>query len=178
MIYGLITALIFGFSRALHGGGHVSRLLSILIMALGFVLVHISTYGLIDSVLYGLAAFVGLYLGLVVGWGKGFATITGRYFIDERDFLPADLIGDYVFKKYGNTKLAGVAFMTVRSILFLPLFIVLAALTGDYYGYLFSSLFALSMGVVYYGAGRVIEEKYAVRLAEVVYFFIVGAALA
>lgn len=173
----LVLGSIFALARAAHGGGHVSRLLSILIMALGFVLVHISTYGLIDAAILGLITLVGLYLGLVFGWGKGFAAITGRYFANEKDFLPADLAGDYVFKKYGNAKLAGAVFLSVRSIAFLPLFIILASLTGDY-GYLFGGLSVLSMGAVYYGAGRAVEEKYAVRLAEVVYFLIIGAALA
>lgn len=175
----LFLALIFATARAAHGGGYVSRLLSILIMALGFVLVHISTYGLIDALVAGLIAFAGLYLGLVVGWGKGFAAITGRYDLSEKEAFPADYIANLVYiHSSDNAKLAGTVFMTARSIFFFPLFIALAAVTGDYYGYLLSSLFVLSMGVVYYGAGRVIEEKYAVRLAEVVYFFIVGAALA
>jgi hypothetical protein len=177
MVGSTILALVFALARAAHGGGYVSRLLSILIMALGFALVHISTYGLIDAVIAGLIAFSGLYLGLVFGWGKGFAAITGRYFVDEKDFLPADLVGDWIYKKYGNAKLAGAAFFTARSIAFFPLFIVLAMATEEY-GYLLSSLSVLSMGVVYYGAGRVIEESKAVRLAEVVYFAIIGAALA
>lgn len=173
-----ILGSIFALARAAHGGGHVSRLLSILIMALGFVLVHMPTYGLIAASLAGLLVFFGLYLGLIFGWGKGFAAITGRYFINEKDVWLADLAGDYVFKKYGNANAAGVAFFTGRSVLFLPLFVALAVCTGDYYGYLLSSLSVLSMGVIYYIAGHVIEESKAVRLAEVVYFFIIGAALA
>ena len=174
-----ILASIFALSRAAHGGRYVSRLLSILIMGVAFFGLQLF-YGqaLIDAARMGLIAFVGLYVGLVVGWGKGFAAITGRYNPAEKEFWPADKVGDYVFTKYGNAKMAGVAFLTVRSILFLPLFITLARYTGDYYGYLLSSLFALSMGVVYYLAGRSVEESKAVRLAEVVYFFIIGASLA
>lgn len=175
----IVLGFVFALARAAHGGGHVSRLLSIFIMALGFVLVHTSTYGLIDASVAGLIAFAGLYLGLVVGWGKGFAAITGRYNLSEKEAFPADYIANLVYiHNNDNAKLAGTVFMTVRSIFFFPLFIALAVATGDYYGYLLSSLSVLSMGVVYYGAGRVIEEKYAVRLAEVVYFFIIGAALA
>ena len=173
----IILGFIFALARAAHGGGHVGRLLSIFIMALGFTLVHISTWGLIDAALYGVGVWALLVFGLVFGWGKGFAAITGRYFIDEKDFLPADLMGDLVFVKSGNAKLAGVVFFTVRSIAFLPLFIILAKATGDY-GYLLSGLSVLSMGAVYYLAGRVIEESKSVRLAEVLYFFIIGAALA
>jgi hypothetical protein len=83
-----------------------------------------------------------------------------------------------VYVRTGDAKLAGIAFLTVRSMLFLPLFIALAAFTGDYYGYLLSSLFVFSMGIVYYGAGRLVSEDKAVRLAEIVYFAIIGAALA
>ena len=178
MVVSIILAIIFAIARAAHGGGYVSRLLSILIMGVGFMLVHISTYGLYNAVIAGLIAYVGIYIGLVVGWGKGFASITGRYFDKERDFMPADYVGHKVYVRTGDAKLAGVAFMTVRSILFLPLFIALAAFTGDYYGYLLSSLFVLSMGAVYYLAGRLVSESKSVRLAEVVYFAIIGASLA
>jgi len=172
----LILGLIFALARAAHGGGYVGRLLSILVMALGFTIIHISTWGLYDAAIAGLIAFVGLYIGLVVGWGKGFAAITGRYSTTEKEFLPADYVGDFTHLMYGDAKLSGAAFLTIRSMLFLPLFIALAFYTGEY-GFLFTGLSVLSMGVVYYLAGVVIEETKAVRLAEVVYFAIIGAAL-
>jgi hypothetical protein len=178
MVVSTILALVFATARAAHGGGYVSRLLSILIMGLAFFLIRLSEFGLNHAAIQAAICLAGLMAGLIVGWGKGFAAITGRYFDKERDFMPADYVGHKVYVRTGDAKLAGIAFLTVRSMFFLPLFIALAAFTGDYYGYLLSSLFVFSMGIVYYGAGRLVSEDKAVRLAEIVYFAIIGAALA
>ena len=177
MIMNIILALIFGFSRAAHGGGYVSRLLSILFMACGYAgYLLLDGRTLIDSAVMGLIAFAGLFGGLVLGWGKGFAAITGRYFKDEKEFFPADWAGDYAFAASGNPKFAGAVFMTVRGMLFYPLFIALAAYTGLWLPYLLSGLAVLSMGLVYWLAGLCGETR-AVRIAEVAYLAIIGYAV-
>ena len=175
----LLLAAIFALSLAAHGGRYVNRLLSICIMGVAFYGYQLlAGRELIDAAVMGLIIILGVYIGIVIGWGEGFAAITKRYFKEERDLFYADNASDYVFKKTGNHRLAGAVFLTVRSAMLYPMFIALAAYTGDYYGFLLSGLFVLTMGVVYYAAGRVVEEAGAVRLAEVVYFAIIGGALA
>jgi len=174
-----ILALIFGLARAAHGGGYVGRVLSVLIMVAGY-----GGYLLLAGLdwqaagIGALIAGVGLYLGLLLGWGKGFAAITGRYNPAEREFWPADYAGNWAYNKWGNARLAGVAFMTVRGTLFIPVFIALGIYFGGVLSYALSSLAALTMGLVYYGAGKAVEESKAVRLAEFAYFTIMGLAIA
>ena len=173
----LILSLIFSLARAAHGGGYVSRMLSVYIMGIGYGAYLLATgHGLAVSGISSLIAFCLLLGGLVLGWGKGFAAITGRYNPVEKEFWPADAVSDWVFSKWGNAKLAGAVFMTVRAMLFYPLFAAMAFYL-DNYSLLLWGLSVFSMGLVYWLAGFA-GEKHAVRIAEVVYFAIIGAALA
>jgi len=174
-----ILALIFGLARTAHGGGYVGRVLSVLIMVAGYGgYLLLAGFDWQDSGIGALIAGVGLYLGLLLGWGKGFAAITGRYNPAEREFWPADYIGDKVYAKTGDAYKAGAAFFTVRAVLFYPLFIGLGLYREDLSGFLLSGTLVFTMGVVYWLAGRLIGESRAVRLAEFAYFTIMGLALA
>jgi hypothetical protein len=174
---GIVLAIIFSLARALHGGGYVSRIISVCIMASGYGAYLLATeHGMAVSGIGSLIAFASLLGGLVLGWGKGFAAITGSYNPAETEFWPADKLGDLVFNKWGNAKLAGAVFMTLRAVLFYPLFAAMAFYL-DNYSLLLWGLSVSSMGLVYWLAGFA-GEKHAVRIAEVVYFAIIGAALA
>lgn len=174
----ILLGLIFGLARAAHGGGYVGRIVSVLIMAIGYgAYLLLAGFDWQDSGLGALIAGIGLYLGLLLGWGKGFAAITGRYNPAEKEFWPADYVGDKVYAKTGDGYKAGVAFMTVRGALFIPVFIALGGYFGNVLPYALSSLAALTMGLVYYGAGKAVTESKAVRLAEFAYFAILGWAL-
>lgn len=177
MIFIVIRALIFGLLNALRGGGHVSRGLCVFIMGAAYgALLLAAGNGLLDSGVSGLVAVGGLWLGLSFGWGKGFAAITGRYNPEEKDFWPADKVGDLVYAKTNNAYKAGVAFLTVRAVLFYPLFIALAIWQQNTLLY-FSGILVFLMGAVYYVSGRIIEESKAVRLAEFIYLAIIGLSL-
>ncbi len=179
-----ILAIIFALARAAHGGGHVSRLLSILIMSLGFVLVHISTYGLCNAAIAGLIAFAGLFLGLVLGWGAYFSSFSGSIAAtQEKEFPLADKFARIFEPKVetpADARRYGVAGMCARFGLFLPMYIGVAWYVGDWF-ILAKGCVAIVTSGFLYGSLRYFPnavEKYGSRYAEVATFLAIGGALA
>jgi len=174
----IILALAFGAARALHGGAYVGRIVSVLIMAFSYAAYCLAMGSdWIHAGVSGLIALALLFGGLLLGWGKGFAAITGRYNPAEKEFWPADKAGDWYYARTGDAYNAGVIFLTVRAALFYPLFIALAVYNQDA-AYLLSGVLVFTMGVIYWLAGKAVGEAKAVRVAEFAYFAIIGAALA
>ncbi len=178
MIATLLLATAFGLARALHGGAYVGRIVSVLIMAFSYAAYCLAMGGgWLHAGISGLIAFALLFGGLLLGWGKGFAAITGRYNPAEKEFWPADKAGDWYFAKTGDAYDAGIVFLTVRAALFYPLFIGLAIYNQDFGGFLLSGVLVFTMGVIYWLAGKAVGEAKAVRVAEFAYFAVIGAAL-
>lgn len=128
----------------------------------GVAFMHGAMY--LDAALYGVITALGIYLGVVVGWGKYFAAFTGKYKPKEKDFFPADILGDVVFARIKNGHLAGFVGMSVRHILYYPLFVVLAAAFSTIVPMLVGLLCVF--GAVPYALVRFIPEKYALMTAE------------
>ena len=184
MILSIILAIIFALARAAHGGGHVSRLLSILIMALGFVLVHISTWGLYTTTIALGITFSGLFLGLVLGWGAYFSSFSGNISsTQEKEFALADKFASIFEPKVetpADARRYGVAGMCARFMLFLPMFIGVAWYVGDWF-ILAKGCVAIAISGFLYGSLRYFPnavEKYGSRYAEVATFLAIGGALA
>ena len=113
----------------------------------------------------GAVTGLGVWLGVLLGWGKYFAAFHGRYDAAHQEFRPADTLANHVFAKTHDGHLAGIAGFTVRAVLFYPAFLALiwlnpwAALIG---------LGVLAQGLIY-GAMRWVPEKIALPLAELAY---------
>jgi len=175
MIELLALAFTFAICRALDGGDYVPRPVATLLMGLGFGVTHyVAGNPLMVSGIAGLIVFLGMWLGLLFGWQL--AAIHSRYDPKERNFWPADMVGNWVFKKTSNGFSAGVAFFTVRAVMFYPVFAALAFFLAKPWLYA-SGLAVFTMGGVYWLAGRAIGEKHATRLAEYAMGAIWGAAL-
>lgn len=110
------------------------------------------------------------YLAVLLGWGKGFATIHGIYNESEKEIEPIDIITDSFLIDAGFKN--GIIWMTLRGILFIPMF----------WGNLYFSIGCLLMGVIYYAAGRVVQkfelvDRNPVRIAECIFGGLLGIAL-
>jgi hypothetical protein len=110
------------------------------------------------------------YLATVLGWGKGFAVVHGIY-TDEKEIEPLDVITDSFLLKSG--KLNGFIWMTLRGILFIPIF----------WGSLKFGLVGLLMGAVYYVSGVIVSKnlipsKNPIRIAECTFGSLLGLFIA
>ena len=172
----LLLCLIFGLLNALRGGAFISRSLAAFLMGVTYA-IYLALLGhtYLDAGVCGLITFGGLYLGLMIGWGKGFAAITGIYDPTQKEFLPSDIVGNWVYAKTNNGYLAGVVWMTIRGVLFYPTYLILAIWTGDSQ-FCISGLLVFTMGLAY-GVMRFVPQQYAVRCAEVLFGSILGLAL-
>lgn len=147
----MIEAVIFGIINAARGGGYLPRIMAAILMGTAYFVIN---FDLLSSAIVA----IGLYLALLPGWGKGLASITGRYPYYEKDFWPADKVGDWLHDKTNNGFAAGTAFMTVRGLLF---YLPFAGLQLWMEG-----LCVILFGLIYYISGKVIGEKNGTRLAE------------
>ena len=172
----IIFCLTFGILNALRGGAFISRPMAAFLMGVAYTIYLILLgHAVSDAGVAGLITGVGTYLGLLIGWGKGFAAITGIYDPTKKEFLPSDIVGNWVYAKTNNGYLAGVVWMTIRGVLFYPTYLVLAVWSGDS-AYATSGLLVFTMGLAY-GIMRLVPQQYAVRCAEILYGSILGLAL-
>lgn len=123
----------------------------------------------------GVIVAVGLYLFVVLGWGRGFAAIHGNDIaFSEPEIRPIDWLAKQIAGSWGNHA-HGTVWMSLRGLLLLPLFVALSVYLKDWTVSLYG-LSGLAKGPVYYLAGRV-TQKYAVEVAEVVMGAIIGLAI-
>lgn len=167
-----ILAFIFGLSNAFRGGNYVSRLLSVLIMGIAYAAYLLVTgHGIVDTGVSGVIAFGTLWPGLLLGWQL--SAITGRYNPEEKNFWLADKIGNWVYEKTGSGYDAGIAHLSARAVLFYPFFAIMGIWTGSDQFFIWGWL-VLLMGPIYYLSGCIGGEKHGTRIAEFIYFAIIG----
>ena len=180
----MIEALIFGLSRAAHGGGYVSRFVSVLIMAIAYG-VHLAFAGhsLLDVAVASVIALGGLWVGLLFGWGAFFSSFTGNVeSTKEKEFGPGEWFADVLqplVETPADARRWGVTGMCVRFTMFAPLFILLALWLGDYWLLAWGAGAIVFSGFVY-GALRyshALVEKHGTRAAEFVTLFLIGLAV-
>jgi hypothetical protein len=177
MFYYILLCLTFAILNALRGGAYISRPLAAALMGVAYgIYLTVTGINIGDVAVCALITGVFLYLGLLIGWGKGFAAITGIYDPTQKEFLPSDIVGNWVYAKTNNGYLAGVVWMTIRGVLFYPTYAVLALYTGDS-GFYTSGLLVFTMGLAYGVMRYVPQQQYAVRCAELLFGSILGLAL-
>lgn len=177
MLYPILLCLTFAILNALRGGAYISRPLAAALMGVAYgVYLLLTGSGYADIAVCAVLTGLFLYLGLLIGWGKGFAAITGVYDPTEKEFLPSDIVGNWVYAKTNNGYLAGVVWMTIRGVLFYPTYVVLGLYIGDS-GFYVSGLLVFTMGLAYGVMRYVPQQQYAVRCAELLFGAILGLAL-
>lgn len=159
----LITlgSIAFSLLNMCRGAGELARSYSTLLMG---VVVYILTLDIWAAAI----TFLGIWIGMTIGWGKGFATIHGCYNRKEKEFYPIDVIVDKL--PINNGYVLGTIWMTLRSILYVPTFLSLAFISTFN---LFFMLPLLLKGIVYYISGR-ISTRHGVRIAEGIWGAILG----
>lgn len=143
-------------------------------------------YGVIESSYgKGITLAVGSIFGVAFGWGKytqmwGKTTFgvgynsTAVWSVGEKEFWPADRIGDQVYWSTDNAVAANVVAMGIRyGVMFIPMFFALGYFTESYGRAAFAVLAMFGTGLVYYWAGK-LSPKEPNELAE----YMVGAMIA
>jgi hypothetical protein len=113
MIETLVLSLLYGIFRAAHGAGAIPRAYSIILMAF-FTMLYLNL-----NIIFSTLLVVGLFIGLVPGWGKYQSATGSKYPREEKEIFFIDFITD----KIENGTLAGIVGMSLRwTVFFIPLF--------------------------------------------------------
>lgn len=132
----------------------------------------------------GLAVAVGTFIWALPKWGAYFSAITGRI-SDAKGIGWVDAIVDAVFPLPRRSpgwatwqiRARGMLGMTLRSLYTLPLFVALAALTGNPHA-LLGSVVCLLQGPCYWLVGCFGERKWSVAAAEILFGAVLGFSVA
>lgn len=117
-----------------------------------------------DSPLYPPVIFVLMHIGLSIGWGKYFSSITGVYPVQEKEIPGIDHILDYFYtrtelKPLTKGKIFGTIGMGLRwTVCFLPFFSFIAIIT-DVPQIAALSLLLLLVGPMYYIGGEIAKRR-------------------
>lgn len=128
------------------------------------------------SAVQGLIVAAGLALWLSTGWGNGLIAVTGR---DTRDPTECPWLYKLCNRIIGEPKTEeavrrwGGCFMSLRGTYLYPMFVGLAILNASCLP-LLVGLDCLLQGPVYYAAGKLVPEKYAVAASEFTFGTILG----
>lgn len=119
---------------------------------------------------------LGYLLAVTPGWGKGFSALGNLpYMYHEKEWPPANQVGDLYYRANGSDVGAGVAYMTARSVWFAPLFASLAYFAG---WWTLCGLLMLALGGCYWLAGKIVAPDWRGCVAEIVTGLVLGVALA
>lgn len=178
MIY-VILILSFGLLNFLRGRGYLGRVVCALTMGavVSASVYFISNYTAMHSlILFGIVS-VFMFLGLLSGWGKYFAVITGDMnTVTESEVKPIDWIVNKLYGYPENKKeLITWSFiaMSLRGGMFYPLF---AALSYYELPALLYGVGVFSMGTVY-AVMRFVPERYSITIAEPLYGAVIGGLI-
>lgn len=173
LIYSAIYVLVIGALNAIRGAGILNRPSCAIYMGISSkIIMALLGYDAVHAISVGFLVFAGFWSGAVMGWGAGFASFSGI-----KDPLPEIPLLDYVANKLqpeynttGKVRKWGTIWMSLRGILFMPMFPLIAWVTDG------SPLFGFGcvvMGLTYASA-RYVPRKYAVRFSEFLFGMILG----
>lgn len=169
----MILAIILGLLNAIRGAGVWERDWWLMLMACSIC--YCMPLVITHQMMLVPVVFLLLLIGFVPGWGKYFnMAYTNMAYINETECKPIDFICDKTLGKPQTEKQFKIwcfLAMSIRGVLFYPLFIFLSVFNA--YSLLYG-LCVFSMGVIYY-LRKYTPEKYSIRCSEFAYLFILGA---
>lgn len=165
---------IFSLLNALRGGAHISRPTCAFGMGLSVFILKYFQVSLEQSIIMGFIVFLGMWFGLVLGWGKYLNILSGNMqYVHEDEIKPIDWVANTICGFSQNSdqfiRWCFVA-MSLRGALFYPVFIALS-----YYNHnaLVFGLGSILMGFVYCLA-RLAPIGTQVRASELMYGALLG----